>query len=240
MTLRTASTPPAAFVWQGPSAFTGRHIEVLVQCLRRPSTNEKTGAMIQVSIVQAGQNPSLLRGTPREADVCGNCRGQKRLDGWCYEDWQPWLIGQQRHRAERIQLATAAELLRGRAVRIGAYGDPAAVPLNVWAQLLGHARSWTGYTHAWRTCDPRFGQYLMASVESEPDAAKAASRGWRTFRIRPSLSDAPLRREIVCPNETRAVTCERCCLCSGQARPNARSIVISVHGPRAARFAEAA
>lgn len=230
--------PSSAIVWQGPSAFTGREVEVLVQCLRTPSTNEKTGAMVQVSIVQAGENPSLLRGTPREADICGDCRGQKRLDGWCYEDWQPWLIGQRRHLAERVLLVPASEMLRGRAVRIGAYGDPAAVPYEVWQLLLTHARAWTGYTHAWRTCDPRFRLNLMASVESEAEAQEAAGDGWRTFRIRQPLGVLGAG-EIVCPYETHRVTCERCRLCAGQARP-AKSLVITVHGPRASKFEEAA
>jgi hypothetical protein len=235
-----ASTPNSAIVWRGPSAFTGRDVEVLVQCLKTPSTNEKTGRMVQVSIVQADENPSLMRGTDRERDVCGDCRGQKRLEGWCYEDWQPFLIGQRRHLAERVRLADAGELLRGRAVRVGAYGDPAAVPFEVWARLLAHVSGWTGYTHAWRTCDSRFRLYLMASVESHVEAAEAASWGWRTFRIRPNLADQPAPGlEVLCPFESRAVTCERCRLCAGTGRP-AKSIVITVHGPRSRKFSEAA
>jgi hypothetical protein len=232
------STPSSIIAWTGPSLFTGRDVEILVQCLRTPSSDHKTGAMLQASIVQAGQNPSLLRGTPREADVCGACRGQKRLERWCYEDWQPWLIGQRRHLARRVRVAVAAELLRGRAVRLGAYGDPAAVPYGIWARLLLHARAWTGYTHAWRTCDERFRLYLMASVESESEALEAARRAWRSFRIRQPGGEVTAA-EVVCPFESRGVTCERCRLCAGASRP-ARSIVITAHGPRAAKFEEAA
>jgi hypothetical protein len=227
--------PGSAIVWRGPSAFTGRDVEVLVQCLRTPSTNEKTGKMVQISVTQAGENPSLLRGTEREADVCGECRGQKRLDGWCYEDWQPWLIGQNRHLAEEVRIASASEMLRGRAVRVGAYADPAAVPFEVWSRLLAHTRAWTGYTHAWRTCDPRFRTLLMASVDSHPEAIEAELAGWRYFRIR--HPGAPLlRSEVLCANESRGVTCEKCRLCCGAARAGARSVVITVHGPRAAKF----
>ena len=32
-------------------------------------------------------------------------------------------------------------------VRIGSYGDPAAVPTRVWAELVRYAKNWTGYTH---------------------------------------------------------------------------------------------
>jgi hypothetical protein len=190
--------------------------------------------MAQASIVQAGENPSLLRGTEREADVCGDCRGQKRLDGWCYEDWQPWLIGQRRHLAVDVPLRVASELLRGRAVRLGAYGDPAAVPFGVWKQLLVHATGWTGYTHAWRRADPRFRSILMASADSHPDAIEAELAGWRYFRIR--RPGAPvLRSEVVCANESRGRTCLECRLCAGAARP-AKNVAITVHGPRVARF----
>lgn len=35
-------------------------------------------------------------------------------------------------------------------VRLGAYGDPAAVPTRVWAELLRYVKQWTGYTHQWK------------------------------------------------------------------------------------------
>jgi hypothetical protein len=41
----------------------------------------------------------------------------------------------------------------GRMVRLGAYGDPYAVPFEVWAALLKRARGNTGYTHQWRRPD---------------------------------------------------------------------------------------
>jgi len=35
-------------------------------------------------------------------------------------------------------------------VRIGSYGDPAAVPTRVWAELVRYQKHWTGYTHMWK------------------------------------------------------------------------------------------
>ena len=35
-------------------------------------------------------------------------------------------------------------------VRIGSYGDPAAVPTRVWAELLRYVTHWTGYSHFWK------------------------------------------------------------------------------------------
>ncbi len=111
------------------------------------------------------------------------------------------------------------------------------MPFEVWRRLLEHARTWTGYTHGWRSCDSRFRQYLMASVETHGEAIDAELEGWRYFRIR--RPGAPiLSNEVACPYETRTVTCERCLLCSGARR--AKNLVITVHGPRATKFRRAA
>lgn len=230
-----AATRSTLIVWQGPSAFTCEEVQVVLQGVTYPSTNEKTGPCVQASIVVAGENPSLLLGTERERACCGDCplrgRGAKRV---CYVAWHAWLLGQHLPRAGRATLAEAAELLRGRVVRLGAYGDPAAVPFGVWSRLLARSKGWLGYTHGWRTADPRFRRYLMASVESHPAAIEAELAGWRYFRIRHRGSPA-LRSEVVCPNETTGVRCIDCGLCAGTSR-RAKNLCITVHGVGAERF----
>jgi hypothetical protein len=48
----------------------------------------------------------------------------------------------------------ALRLLRGRAIRAGAYGDPYAVSdLTLWHDLSRTASVFTGYTHFWRKPD---------------------------------------------------------------------------------------
>jgi hypothetical protein len=93
---------------------------------------------------------------------------------------------------------------------------------------------WTGYTHQWRTCDPRWKGYLMASVETVADQAIARAAGWRTFRVG---TDPQSAREVVCPASAEAgykTTCSHCRLCSGTtgrgAESGARDIVIAPHG----------
>jgi hypothetical protein len=117
-------------------------------------------------------------------------------------------------------------VVEGRVVRLGAYGDPAAIPFDVWHAMLRTAASWIGYSHAWKTCDPRFKTIVMASVDSEREFFDAGLRGWRTFRIR--RPDEPLiaRAEFVCPASDEAghrVTCADCRLCRGTSSP-ARSV----------------
>ncbi len=173
--------------------------------------------------------------------VCGTCPRQPTSlgDGSCYA-WamRPvWRVLNSAASAttKRRSLPEASELLRGRKVRIGALGDPAAVPLEVWEALTRHAAGWTGYTHAW-TQAPELRRYLMASVDSEAEQRRAERNGWRTFRVR-IPGERLTSREITCPASDEAghrTTCEKCQLCKG-ASSKARSIAIIDHGPGAKR-----
>jgi len=57
------------------------------------------------------------------------------------------------------------EILTGKVVRIGAYGDPAAAPPELWQGVAAVAKAWAGYTHQWRRPDMQpLRAILMASV----------------------------------------------------------------------------
>jgi hypothetical protein len=135
--------------------------------------------------------------------------------------------------------AFPANALKGRQVRLGSYGDPAAVPLNVWRRVMAQKIvGWTGYTHQWR--NPEFRQlrnFVMASADSVEEAQVAQKAGWRTFRVR-GENDPLMSREAICPASEEAgkrSSCAKCNLCQGQ-RSEARSIAIIVHGYRAGSF----
>jgi len=219
----------SAVVWRGPSLFTGDPVQIVATGIESPSVNEKTGPMVQVSIVRQDGAPLSHFGTEREAAICGTCplqgRGGKRI---CYVHWAAWLLGQHMADYPVVTLAEAAYALVGKQVRIGTYGDPAAVPVEVWAVLLGGTAGWTGYTHAWRTCDLRLRWLCMASVETREDYLTARERGWRTFRVKMPWMDL-YPGEVLCPNESSGVQCINCGLCPGRSRP-AKSIAINAHG----------
>jgi len=129
--------------------------------------------------------------------------------------------------------------VRGRMVRLGSYGDPAAVPLEVWTQLLRGAAGHTGYTHQWR--DPRFRGFaalVMASADNPAERDEARAAGWRTFAIR--LAGEPLaHRESICPASPEGgdkLTCAACGACDGAARGRRGSVAIVVHGSLASRY----
>lgn len=122
------------------------------------------------------------------------------------------------------------ELGKDKIVRLGAYGDPAALPISVWHNLLKYAKRWTGYTHQWKS-NPHLKRYCMASVDSEKEYQEAKLRGWRTYRVlRPTEKTAT--KEIHCPASDemgKRTTCEKCTLCMGTS-VKAKDIAIYAHG----------
>jgi hypothetical protein len=109
-------------------------------------------------------------------------------------------------------------------IRLGAYGDPGAVPIKIWQQLLLHAKGWTGYTHQ-ALISLELKGICMASADSEYEAAEFQNAGWKTFRVK-SPEDALMEGEILCLNETNGIQCKACGVCDGRKI----NVAINVHG----------
>src|SRR6185295_3252656 len=178
-----------------------------------------------------------------DQSICGDCRhrgdgaGNKRS---CYVEYfrAPFNLwtGLPRTGVD-VRPETVAAMLSGKHLRLGAYGDPAAIPFRVWRTLLSQVSGWTAYTHQWRRCDQAFRSIAMASVDSEADVQDAHSLGWRTFRVR-SADEPLMTAEIACPASDEAghvAQCASCGLCCGAHR-EARSIAIIAHGSGAVHF----
>ena len=105
------------------------------------------------------------------------------------------------------------------------------MPFEVWQAIAEVSSGFTGYTHQWKTADPRFAELFMASADSEQDEIDANAKGYRAFRIRLE-SEAKLRGEIVCPSSDEAgskTDCATCLQCSGTALGRKLNIVIIKH-----------
>jgi hypothetical protein len=224
-----------ATLWKGRSRLNGAPIKVVVTGLSRPSENPKTGPQLQVWILPRGLPVTAVR-TGTDASVCGECPHRPTKGGSCYVSTHraPQTIARAygRGRYPVVRPREARRLLAGRSVRLGAWGDPAAVPARVWRSLLGTAKSHTGYSHSWKG-RPDLRGLVMASVDSPEERDRARAAGFRTFRV--SLDGAPGPGEIVCPASAEAgfrTDCNRCGLCDGSRGPNDRraSIVIKAHG----------
>jgi hypothetical protein len=239
----------SAIVWQGLSALNGQPTVAIVTGISGRSANPKTGPMAQLYILCADVDPLTAVRTGQDKTICGDCgyRGTSVViegetvhgkNRGCYVTvtHAPRNIYAtfKRDRYAFVEPLTVSERLARLRVplRLGAYGDPAALPLHVIAELVDRVPRWTGYTHAWRS-RPDLAPYVMASCDSPADKAAAAAMGFRSFRAR--LSSQPLdANEIACPaSEEMAyrTSCDRCSLCNGSAVDDRRKhIAIIVHG----------
>lgn len=213
-------------LYEGPSMMNGEPIVAIATGLTSPSTNRKTGPMIQTWILAQDEAPHLAVKSGNDAAVCGDCPARGK---WCYVTtfqgprsiWETWKRGG--YPAFDVGAYT------GKPVRFGAYGDPAAVPFEVWDAIGFQASMVTGYTHAWRYCDPLHKHYCMASCDTEEEALEARERGWRTFR----LGTKSLSNEVICPASEEAgnkLQCIDCGACNGTSQGRKSHIVIQAHG----------
>jgi hypothetical protein len=225
-------------LWRGPSRFM---LDVpLAVVITFGSGNRKTGPMDQAWILRSDVHPLHATRTSQDVAICGDCRHrgdvERGIPRSCYVTVQhgPAAI----YRALRLGRYPTVEdpfhVMKGRFLRIGAYGDPTAVPIEIWLSILDGLAGWTGYTHFWKDCNPRFKNFLMASVDTEAERAAALTMGWRTFRVRTTSS--VLSGEAICPASQEAgkrLTCQECRMCSGTSgRGQTRSICIYAHGPK--------
>lgn len=230
-------------LWEGASLINGKPIVAIATV---KSSNEKTGDMIQTWILPRDMAPHNAVKTGEDDSVCGDCPHRHYSGGACYvlpfqgprSVWAAW----QRGSYETDRHRRAFDKARGRKmVRLGAYGDPAAVPARVWSALVHDAPGWTGYTHQWQkpfAADLR--GLCMASVDSASEARQAAAMGWRYFRVL-GPADAPesLAGAVECLSDSRGLTCAECRVCNGARVGRSKqptSIWIDVHGARSGRF----
>lgn len=236
-------------IWRGKSLLDKRTpIVVVATGIRNKSSNSKTGAMVQTWILVDDEHPMEALKTGADAAICGDCphRGVGGKQRACYVGmygpgavWKALRAGHVYEDASRSK-TKMAEAVRGRVVRLGAYGDPAAVPVRVWQNLLRYATGYTGYTHQWRSADPALRQLCMASVDSPIESAAAQASGWRTFRVREAGARL-FPNEIICPAAEEAgkrTTCQECQLCDGKrdSADRRRNIAIVAHGSGRKQF----
>lgn len=235
-------TTNGVILYEGPSMLDGAPIVAIATGTNNPSRNPKTGPMIQVWILRADLDPVSAVSQGADASICGHCPHRGDGNGKarsCYVN--VFAAPGNVYRTFRdggylkVPAFEAAEIFRGRMVRLGAYGDPAAVPFGIVAEALSHAAGWTGYTHQWRNVfvPAEWSRFVMASCDCEADKLEAKNAGWRTFRVRLE-GEALHKREIACPASDEAgkrTTCFDCALCGGLTK-RAADIAIIVHGSK--------
>lgn len=243
------ANPNGYIVYNGASLIDGAPIVVIA--LTGKSANRKTGALMQTYILRADMSPLDAIKAGLDSSICGGCphRGSwdsltlRMIKRSCYVNvgqgatmvYKAFLAGKYPDISGDASAIRA--LGRGRKVRLGTYGDPAAAPADVWRDLVAEADSHTGYTHQIAndalamTQRHAIAQLCMVSADTPEDAKRARDSGFRYFRIR--LADEPLgEREFTCPASEEAgkrLQCADCMACSGSSKGKASPVIIA-HG----------
>lgn len=241
--------PTGYIIYRGASLLDGKPIVVVA--ITAQSKNSKTGDLVQTYImVDNNASPVENAKSLKDVSVCGDCKHRRGMGGSCYVN-----LGQGPRAvmdgvlrgiypdiyADADYALGLIESVRGRKVRLGTYGDPAAVPAYVWKTLLYSAAGHTGYTHQWASGKAdHVKQWCMASADTPKEAALAKMDGWRTFRVRVADGAPEFSHEMVCPASEEAnkrLTCATCMACSGGVNSKKASVTIVVHGSLKNRFA---
>lgn len=234
-------------VYEGPSAYNGKPIVAILTGLGRTSKNPKTGDMCQLWILGQDEAPTQASKNGTDDSVCGDCPYRHANQGGCYvvlyqaplQVWKKYKRGGY----EKVAPEAAAEKLKGRMVRLGAYGDPAMLPFEVVKPLTEAANGFTGYTHQWNAewIDERFASLCMASVDSLVEYSVAKSKGWRCFMVALNAASVADFATINCPaseENGKKTTCQKCGLCNGMQKANdkRKDIYILPHGNKKGRI----
>lgn len=213
-------------VYRGPSELNG---DPIVAVLVHRSENRKTGDMASIWILPDLEvPPHVASRAGADESVCGDCQLRHYLGGACYVH----LFQGPRAVWDALQRGRYApwdgKPCTRSSIRFGAYGDPAAVPLDVWRRLMPRARApHTGYTRQWMK--PRFAalkSILMASVHTPEEALLAQSMGWRTFE---AVAEGSTGTGKTKPCPSPVIDCATCLRCDGG---DGYGRWIEVHGAR--------
>lgn len=224
-------------VWQGESLINHEPVMVVMTNYARVSENIKTGPMVQFYIFTEKEFQAMAKA------ICGGCAHSKAAPGKrpaCYVQWarlnHAWTAAKKN---KPLSLNQACQVVKGMRIRLGAAGDPCAVPLHVWQQLASAASGHTGYTHQWhKEWAQAYSELLMASVDSASEGELATAMGWRWFGVESPGNSFDRLPSVRCLSEASDIACINCMLCNGNANlektgRRAPNIVITAHGPGA-------
>ena len=164
-------------LYQGKSKIDDSPIVAIATSIKGKSANDKTGDMVQIWILRSDIEPTHAQKTGEDYSVCGGCPLRPANSGGCYVN-----VGQ-------APLSVYRAFKRGKypqwtgqpftkPVRLGAYGDFAALPADVVDNIVKACeKGFTGYTHDWKK-SPHLKSCCMASVHSYDEKTQAQDLGF--------------------------------------------------------------
>lgn len=245
----------SGIIYEGLSVLDGKPI---VAIAITKSSNGKTGNMVQTFIMRSDIDPRVASQTGQDYSICGSCRhkgtaistidspivnrkiGDKgeyisipmAKNRTCYVVIHQSVLGVwKKYKRGGYSHISPKDAGDGAIVRIGTYGDGAAVPEDIWHSMVSNSLGHTAYTHQWKdiAVSPKI---YMASCDSASERAAANEGGYRAFRVSIDALDKS-KNEVSCPASEemgRVSTCDKCKLCSGTSANTTKDIVIMAHG----------
>ena len=226
--------PNGIVIYDGPSKIDGKPILCIVTGFRDKTDNAKTGRVLQSWIIRKDMTPVDALKTGQDYSLCGTCKHRHFRTCYVTVHMAPQSVYAAYNRGSYQYLsAENKQLFEGKIIRIGSYGEPTAIPFEVWDDIIKLTNGHTSYSHRWKKCDSRFKDICMASVDTLAELNAAQARGWRTFRVRLE-NETIMPYEFVCPasNEAgRKTNCANCKNCSGGSlEQKSKCPTIVVHG----------
>lgn len=221
-------------LFEGASQLDGAPIVVIATL---STSNVKTGDMVQTWIIRSDLSPLDASKEGKDDSICGRCPHRRNLGGACYvtlhQAPRSIYAAYKKGSYPKFNINEHANLLKGRSIRLGAYGDPAAVSWLVWDYVKRLAKNVTGYTHQIKhpNFNKKIANYCMISADTEKQAQKIHKEGYKTFRVK-TESQPLLENEIECLADSKGLTCLECGLCDG----SKANVVINVHGQLKSRY----
>ena len=211
------------------------HFLLVLTCLIKPSSNDKTGDAIQSYFLDTAK---LIKEPKVFGSKCADCEA---VD-YCYvtNDKQSVrratkkLINGEKTSYKLVSFSVMLDVLEKnrKRIRIGTYGDPSIMKFDDLG-LICEKSSWLSYTHFWTSIDPIYSQIMMASTSNIGQDLLANNIGYRYFRVRLNYDDPILDNAVQCPYETHNRQCVQCGLCDGTkltTRANRKNIWVYAHG----------
>jgi len=227
-------------LYDGPSLFDGKRIVVIATGLDpNKSKNEKTGKMVQTWIMVAGTPPVEALDKGKDSSVCGSCKHRHFRScyvnlgiGGPYQVYEAW----KNNKYPTLDMSDPLAMLvfKDKHVRLGSYGDPACVPIDIWNTITHWCAGHTGYTHAWKRISTEYRKFCMASCDTLDEVNQAKARGWKPFYVRQPEDPIP-DKFFTCPaskEDGYRLSCQECMVCSGGNYKVGKGVpTIVVHGP---------
>lgn len=204
-----------------------------VAILTLKSSNRKTGDMAQVWILCEDINPVEAVQTGKDVTICGNCPHRKQADGSrsCYVNvgqgpnsiWKAYKRGVYAD----ANYANLAQVLMGKRIRWGSYGDPSVIDPGIVITLNQYAAGHTGYTHQWREEFAQvFKGIFQASCDGFNDYLDSTAHGWKTFTVVHKNAKIDYAKQCPATVENSEAQCATCKLCDG----SKLDVFVNAHG----------